>query len=102
VGNGGSGGNLAAAQRWWWQQCSGSAVAAGAAAHQQRGSGGQRNDGIGSTLVTAAMRRQRVRHGEGSVVFRKEWYRKTGKEVIEGRPLLHRLLGSILKDVEFV
>ncbi len=27
------------------------------------------------------------------VVFRKEWYRKTGKEVIEGRPLLHRLLG---------
>ncbi len=38
----------------------------------------------------------------GDVVFRKEWYRKTGKEVIEGRPLLHRLLGSILKDVEFV
>ncbi len=36
------------------------------------------------------------------VVFRKEWYRKTGKEVIEGRPLLHRLLGSILKDVESV
>jgi hypothetical protein len=29
------------------------------------------------------------------VVFRKEWYRKTGKEVMEGRPLLHRLLGSI-------
>jgi hypothetical protein len=28
-----------------------------------------------------------------AVVFRKEWYRKTGKEVIEGRPLLHRLLG---------
>ncbi len=27
------------------------------------------------------------------VVFRKEWYRKTGKEVMEGRPLLHRLLG---------
>ncbi len=26
------------------------------------------------------------------VVFRKEWYRKTGKEVMEGRPLLHRLL----------
>ncbi len=36
------------------------------------------------------------------VVFRKEWYRKTGKEVIEGRPLLHPLLGSISKDVEFV
>jgi hypothetical protein len=29
----------------------------------------------------------------GGVIFRKEWYRKTGKEVIEGRPLLHRLLG---------
>ncbi len=27
------------------------------------------------------------------VVFRKEWYRKTGKEVMEGRPLLHRLMG---------
>ncbi len=36
------------------------------------------------------------------VIFRKEWYRGTGKEVMEGRPLLHRLLGSILKDVEFV
>ncbi len=30
---------------------------------------------------------------EGIVVFRKEWYRKTGKEVMEGHPLLHRLLG---------
>ncbi len=30
---------------------------------------------------------------EATVVFRKEWYRKTGKEVMEGRPLLHRLLG---------
>ena len=28
------------------------------------------------------------------VVFRKEWYCKTGKEVMEGRPLLHHLLGS--------
>ncbi len=28
-----------------------------------------------------------------AVIFRKVWYRKTGKEVIEGRPLLHRLLG---------
>jgi hypothetical protein len=28
-----------------------------------------------------------------AVVFRKEWYRKTGKEVIEGRPLLHHLSG---------
>ncbi len=37
-----------------------------------------------------------------AVVFQKVWYRKTGKEVIEGRPLLHRLLGSILRDVEFV
>ncbi len=37
-----------------------------------------------------------------NVVFRKERYRKTGKEVIEGRPLLHRLLGSILRDVEFM
>jgi hypothetical protein len=27
------------------------------------------------------------------VVLWKEWYRKTGKEVMEGRPLLHRLLG---------
>ncbi len=27
------------------------------------------------------------------VVFQKEWYRKTGKEVMKGRPLLHRLLG---------
>ncbi len=28
-----------------------------------------------------------------AVVSRKEWYRKTGKEVMEGRPLLHHLLG---------
>jgi hypothetical protein len=28
-----------------------------------------------------------------NLVFRKEWYRKTGKEVMEGRPLLHCLLG---------
>ena len=40
----------------------------------------------------------RVSFGDGGgdgdgVVFRKEWYRKTGKEVMEGRPLLHRLLG---------
>jgi hypothetical protein len=28
------------------------------------------------------------------VVFRKEWYHNTGKEVMEGRPLLHHLLGS--------
>jgi hypothetical protein len=27
------------------------------------------------------------------VVFRKEWYRKTGKEVMEGHPLLPCLLG---------
>jgi hypothetical protein len=34
-----------------------------------------------------------TRSDDDDVVFRKEWYRKTGKEVMEGRPLLHRLLG---------
>ncbi len=33
------------------------------------------------------------RRYQADVVFRKEWYRKTGKEVMEGHPLLHRQLG---------
>ncbi len=33
------------------------------------------------------------RKAAAAVVFRKEWYRKTGKEVMDGCPLLHRLLG---------
>jgi hypothetical protein len=41
--------------------------------------------------------------GSGNgVIFRKEWYRKTGKEVMEGRPLLHRLLGFKKVDVKVV
>ncbi len=61
-------------------------------------SGGRRQQ----RWLTASMRAAAADDGVDGIVFRKEWYRKTGKEVMEGRPLLHRLLGSILKDVEFV
>jgi hypothetical protein len=34
------------------------------------------------------------------VIFRKRWIRRQARVVIEGRPLLHRLLGYRLIDVE--
>ncbi len=73
-----------------------SSLAVAAAAWRQRGVG------CGSTIDNQLKASAATASETATVVFRKEWYRKTSKEVIEGRPLLHRLLGSILKDVEFV
>jgi hypothetical protein len=117
---GGGGGSTVGALAEWRMQRAGGGRAVAAAAAQQRH--WQRGGGIGSMVAASAeaarrkraARRQHWQHGvsngsavaasaewqgqRGSgavaaVVFRKEWYRKTGKEVMEGRPLLHRLLG---------
>ncbi len=84
----------AVAQQPAAQRRSGAAAVAAAAVAQRAAAGAQRQRRRAAAAAASAQR--------AAVVFRKEWYRKTGKEVIEGRPLLHRLLGSILRDVEFM
>ncbi len=66
------------------------AVAMAALAKALVGSGGNGGRGCGSS---GSRSHGGGRGDDGGVVFRKEWFRKTGKEVIEGRLLLHRLLG---------
>jgi hypothetical protein len=67
------------------------------AGDKDRGSDGRKKErdkdgrgGKGTFCNCAILAQVSLRPG---VVFRKEWYRKIGKEVMEGRPLLHRLLG---------
>ena len=96
---GGGGGSLASARRWWrWHNRQSTKSVGGNGV----GNGDDYSENAERWRANAVVRIIVVAMDWTAVVFGKEWYCKTGKEVIAGRPLLHRLLGSILRDVEFV